>query len=117
MKAEGCPYLVQFYGAYLDRGKVHIGLEYMDLGSLDKLERCVIAQDQQVPLEQLACIARQMVYGLHYLHSEGQLHRDISMGNVLHNSRGQVKLTDFGISTPTCEASGLKPQRGAGRPS
>ena len=40
----------------------------------------------------------QILYGLGYLHFEKRLHRDLKPGNILINSSGEVKLTDFGIS-------------------
>jgi len=38
------------------------------------------------------------LYGLGYLVYERRLHRDIKPQNILVNTSGQVKLTDFGIS-------------------
>jgi serine/threonine protein kinase len=32
-----CPYIVRFYGAFFSEGMVKLAIEYMDLGSLDKI--------------------------------------------------------------------------------
>jgi len=39
-----------------------------------------------------------MLEGLAYLHEKGVLHRDIKSANLLMDSDGTVKLTDFGTS-------------------
>merc|ERR1719375_957132 len=68
----------------------------MDRGSLADLRRRL--DGSGVPEEHLACIAMQIVKGLHHLQSCKLLHRDVKPANILLNRAGQVKLTDFGIS-------------------
>ncbi len=91
---------------------VYYCMEYMDAGSLDKL------QGDGVPEQVLARITGSMVRGLKFLKDELQIiHRgvsywepliivkltiacmsDVKPTNVLVNRRGQVKLCDFGVS-------------------
>ncbi len=37
LQDNNCPFLVKFFGAFFFEGNVKIVLEYMDLGSLDKV--------------------------------------------------------------------------------
>lgn len=96
--AEGCPFLVQWFPGFVarDTGLVHVVVELMDLGSLADLRKRL--GSEHVPTQQLACIASQLIRGLAHLQNKRLLHRDVKPANVLHNLRGQVKLTDFGIS-------------------
>lgn len=98
VQAEGCPHLVQWYAGFVDKkgSSVHVALEFMDLGSLADLKKRLGGNG--VPPNYLACIAQQVISGLHYLHGKHLLHRDLKPENILHNTKGEVKLTDFGIA-------------------
>jgi serine/threonine protein kinase len=86
------PFLVGFHGAYSQEGSVFIAMDCMD-GSLEGL-RPVSS------IEILARITRSILSGLSYLHKERHLvHRDLKPGNILYNNKGEVKVSDFGVST------------------
>jgi mitogen-activated protein kinase kinase len=52
-----------------------------------------------IRVDVLGKIAEAVVEGLNYLYNEHKiLHRDIKPSNILVNSRGQIKLCDFGVS-------------------
>ena len=89
-----CPSLISFYGAFYREGCITIVLEYMDGGSLSN----ALSQIGPIPESVLANMTYQTVWALAYLKREKRLHRDIKPSNLLINSRGEVKLTDFGVS-------------------
>ena len=50
----------------------------------------------------------QVLKGLKYLHHERHvIHRDLKPSNLLINHRGEVKITDFGVSAIMTSTSGL----------
>ena len=51
-----------------------------------------------IPERILAAIAFQILWGLAYLKHDKRVHRDMKPSNLLINSRGEVKVTDFGVS-------------------
>jgi mitogen-activated protein kinase kinase len=87
------PEIVEFYGAFFVESCVYYCMEYMDAGSLDKLQLA------GVPEPVLGRILQAMVRGLKFLKDELQImHRDVKPTNVLVNRAGAVKLCDFGVS-------------------
>uniref|UniRef100_A0A8C4SV81 mitogen-activated protein kinase kinase n=1 Tax=Erpetoichthys calabaricus TaxID=27687 RepID=A0A8C4SV81_ERPCA len=84
-------YIIGFYGAFFVENRISICTEFMDGGSLDVYRR--------IPEHVLGRIAVAVVKGLTYLWSLKILHRDVKPSNMLVNTRGQVKLCDFGVST------------------
>ncbi|KAL5612201.1 uncharacterized protein BROUX77_002357 [Berkeleyomyces rouxiae] len=94
----GChsDYIVTFYGAFLnDNGDVIMCMEYMDVGSLDRISR----KFGPIRVDVLGKIAEATLGGLVYLYTKHHImHRDIKPSNILVNSKGSIKLCDFGVS-------------------
>jgi hypothetical protein len=109
-------------------GVAFISMEYVDGPTLTvwRLEqpKQVLAWGQLAPLLQQLCAA------LEYAHGEGVIHRDLKPANVMLDSRGRVKLADFGIAAVVSDSMSrvsarpstggtlayMSPQQLAGRP-
>ncbi|KAI0195795.1 kinase-like domain-containing protein [Xylaria flabelliformis] len=87
------PYVIDFYGAFFQESAVYMCIEYMDGGSIDKL------YSGGIPENILRKITYSTVMGLKELKEKHNIiHRDVKPTNILMNTRGQIKICDFGVS-------------------
>ncbi|XP_018091143.1 mitogen-activated protein kinase kinase kinase 2 isoform X2 [Xenopus laevis] len=88
--------IVQYYGCLRDTQEktLSIFMEYMPGGSIKDQLKAYGALTESVTRK----YTRQILEGVHYLHSNMIVHRDIKGANILRNSSGNVKLGDFGAS-------------------
>eukprot|EP01004_Peranema_trichophorum_P003812 NODE_2778_length_1495_cov_5.193878_g2399_i0.p1 GENE.NODE_2778_length_1495_cov_5.193878_g2399_i0~~NODE_2778_length_1495_cov_5.193878_g2399_i0.p1 ORF type:complete len:399 (-),score=74.59 NODE_2778_length_1495_cov_5.193878_g2399_i0:166-1362(-) len=89
------PNIVSSNDAFFIDGKLRVLMEYMNLGTLSSISKLV----GPMPSPVLGVISQQILLGLAHLHASGIVHRDIKPSNLLLNSQGDVKISDFGVST------------------
>lgn len=90
--------IVRIYDFVQSAQTAAISMEYVDGASLAALKA---DQPQGVfPMDVLQRWLEQLGEALSYAHERVQIvHRDIKPANLMVNSRGEVKVTDFGIAT------------------
>ncbi|XP_021723519.1 mitogen-activated protein kinase kinase 6-like [Chenopodium quinoa] len=104
-QSSQCPHIVVCYHSFYHNGAFSLVLEYMDRGSLAD----VIKQVKTILEPYLAVVCKQVLQGLVYLHNERHvIHRDMKPSNLLVNHKGEVKITDFGVSAVLASSMGQR---------
>ncbi|MCJ1481250.1 hypothetical protein MMC06_001407 [Schaereria dolodes] len=88
------PNIVQYLGCERKEYSISIFLEYISGGSVGSCLRKHGKFEESV----VSSLTRQTLAGLAYLHAEGILHRDLKADNILLDTDGTCKISDFGIS-------------------
>jgi tetratricopeptide (TPR) repeat protein len=96
------PNIVQIYSVAKHAGLPLFVLEYLDGGSLGQR----IRQGPLAPKE-AAEMLELLAQAMDAAHQRGIIHRDLKPGNVLLDSEGQPKITDFGLAKRFKSSSGL----------
>src|ERR1051325_1301512 len=84
-------------------------MEYVDGVNLRQAMRA-----RAIDATQALAIVPRICEALQYAHNEGILHRDIKPDNILLDTRGRVKIADFGIAKLMAEAVAENPLTGSG---
>ena len=102
--------IVQYLGSNIDEEHFNIFLEYVPGGSVAGMLNSY--GSLQEPL--IRNFVRQILNGLSYLHGRDIIHRDIKGANVLVDNKGNIKISDFGISKRVEASALLQPSKNGG---
>ena len=101
-----CPNLINIIDSKVD-GKVKLEgneettrpivvLEYADKGELYEYISTLGAFSHDV----CRAVIKKLIKAVEYMHEKGVTHRDLKLENILFNSNFELKVSDFGLSTP-----------------
>ncbi|KAK3107872.1 hypothetical protein FSP39_024097, partial [Pinctada imbricata] len=87
--------IIKFYGFRKEGKMQYLFLEYACGGELfDRIEPDIGMPDQEANR-----YFKQLISGVEYLHAKGVTHRDLKPENLLLDDFGNLKISDFGLST------------------
>ena len=93
------PHVITYFNSFKEKGNIYIIIEYINGGSLEELLIQNIKQKKRIPEKTLWDLIIQSLSGLLYLHEKRKIiHRDIKPDNLLLDSEGHLKISDFGVS-------------------
>ena len=88
------PFIVQLRFAFQTPDKLYMVMDFINGGELFfHLRRCTKFTEDRTQF-----YAAEILEALEYLHSQGIIYRDLKPENVLLDTEGHVRLTDFGLS-------------------
>ena len=89
--------LISSHISFIDKSELCIVMPLIDAGScLDVLQSNFPSgiKDEKI----IATIMKNVIQGLHYLHDNDEMHRDLKAGNIFADKEGHIYLGDFGVS-------------------
>ena len=88
------PFIINMHFSFQDNEHLYIAMDYLTGGDL-RYQLCLKKKfSEQETKFFIACI----ILALEYIHTNNIIHRDLKPENLVLDSRGYVKLTDFGIA-------------------
>jgi serine/threonine protein kinase len=91
------PHILSILDLGIEDGVPYLITTYAEQGSLR--DRFKSRHNQPFSIPETLTIVQQVGEALQYAHQRNIVHRDMKPENILFNSRGEVLLADFGIST------------------
>ncbi len=88
--------------------QIFLSMEYIDGEDLASLLRRI----GRLPEDKAIEISRRLCAGLAAAHDKGVLHRDLKPANVMLDSKGEVRLTDFGLASLDSGVEGAEARNG-----
>jgi len=98
------PNIVEFYNYIETENKFYVIMEYIGGAFInDKTAQSIINvnKDKSFREEEVACIIKNLLSAIDYIHAKDIVHRDIKPDNILLGDKkdfNKIKLIDFGLS-------------------
>ncbi len=89
------PNIVRVYAAGIERGTPYMAMELVEGEPLDRF----LKRKGRLQWQHALHVGEQVLLALDCAHQHGLVHRDIKPSNIMLDSRGRVRLTDFGIAS------------------
>uniref|UniRef100_A0A2N9E6C6 non-specific serine/threonine protein kinase n=1 Tax=Fagus sylvatica TaxID=28930 RepID=A0A2N9E6C6_FAGSY len=86
--------IVRLHEVLASKTKIYMVLEYVTGGEL--FDR--IAYKGKLKEDEGRKLFQQLIDGVSYCHNKGVFHRDLKLENVLVDAKGNIKISDFGLS-------------------
>ncbi|PVH18137.1 uncharacterized protein CXQ87_001054 [Candidozyma duobushaemuli] len=94
MKQTDSPYVAQLYSSFQTKDYLYLVMEYLNGGDCATLLKMLGTLGDKWAKRYIA----EVIVGVNDLHTRGIIHRDLKPDNLLIDSTGHLKLTDFGLS-------------------
>lgn len=88
------PYVAQLFASFQNKDNLFLVMEYLPGGDLATL----IKMMGSLPFEWTRQYISEVIVGVDDMHQIGIIHHDLKPDNLLIDSNGHIKLTDFGLS-------------------
>ncbi len=85
--------IVPIYEVGEHEGSCYFSMKFVEGGQLDE-----IVKREPIPIRRAVELIAKVARTVHYAHERGILHRDIKLGNILLDAKGEPHLTDFGLA-------------------
>lgn len=95
MKQTDSPYVAQLYSSFQSKDYLYLVMEYLNGGDVATLLKMLGTLGDKWGKRYIA----EVIVGVNDLHKRGIIHRDLKPDNLLIDSSGHLKLTDFGLSS------------------